>query len=111
MAIFGVIAVSVATYSTSSCSDAPLLNHIVESSYSMRQFVFLMPAPFVVAFIVQRIPYDWLRRRAALIYYGGTALLVIVLFASQACGVQRVDGYHLGLHHSALGVCEAVHDL
>lgn len=78
LAIFGVIAVSVATYTTSSSSDAPLLNHIVESTYSMRQFVFLMLAPFVVAFIYN-IPYDWLRRRATLIYYGGTALLVIVL--------------------------------
>ena len=87
LAIFGVIAVSVATYSTSSSSDAPLLNHIVESSYSMRQFVFLMLAPFIVAFIVN-VPYDWLRRRAALIYYAGTALLVIVLFASQASGVK-----------------------
>lgn len=87
LAIFGVIAVSVATYTTSSSSDAPLLNHIVESTYSMRQFVFLMLAPFVVAFIYN-IPYDWLRRRATLIYYGGTALLVIVLFASQASGVR-----------------------
>lgn len=87
LAIFGVIAVSVATYSTASSSDAPLLNHIVESTYSMRQFIFLMLAPFVVAFIVN-IPYDWLRRRATLIYYAGTALLVVVLFASQASGVK-----------------------
>ena len=66
LAIFGVIAVSVATYTTSSSSDAPLLNHIVESNYSMRQFVFLMLAPFWVAFIYN-IPYDWLRRRATLL--------------------------------------------
>ena len=32
MSIFGVLAVSVATYSTTSSPDAPLLNHIVAVS-------------------------------------------------------------------------------
>ena len=65
LAIFGVLAVSVATYTTSSSSDASLLNHIVESSYSMRQAIFLLIAPLVIG-VMASLPYDFLRRRASL---------------------------------------------
>ena len=42
MALFGILAVCVATYSTDSVSDASLLNHIVESSYALRQTLFFV---------------------------------------------------------------------
>ena len=87
MAIFGVLAVCVATYSTTSSPDAPLLNHIVESSSAVRQCIFLFLAPFVLAVIIN-IPYDILRRRTELIYYGSTLLIFVVWIFNRAEGVK-----------------------
>ena len=42
MSLFGIVAVCVATYSPDSTSDTSFLNHIVESSYAMRQGLFLL---------------------------------------------------------------------
>jgi len=87
MALFGILAVCVATYSTDSVSDASLLNHIVESSYALRQTLFFVVG-IVVVTVIMSIPFDWIRRFTPLIYYAGSALLVVVLFASQATGVK-----------------------
>jgi len=87
LAIFGVLAVSVATYTTSSSSDASLLNHIVESSYSMRQAIFLLIAPLVIG-VMASLPYDFLRRRASLFYYISLFILVVVLLTNGAEGVK-----------------------
>lgn len=87
MALFGILAVCVATYSTDASSDASLLSHIVNSSYAMRQALFFVVG-IVVVTVIMSIPFDWIRRLTKLIYYAGTALLVIVLFASQASGVK-----------------------
>ena len=87
MSIFGVLAVCVATYSTTSSSDAPLLNHIVESSSAVRQCIFLFLAPFVVA-VILNLPYDMLRRRTELIYYGSTLLIFVVWIFNRAEGVK-----------------------
>ena len=87
MAIFGVLAVTVATYSTDSTPDAPLLNHIVESSTAVRQCIFLFLAPFVVA-VIMNLPYDFLRRRSELIYYGSTILIAVVWVFNRAEGVK-----------------------
>ena len=87
MSIFGVLAVCVATYSTTSSPDAPLLNHIVESSFAVRQCIFLFLAPFVLAVIIN-IPYDMLRRRTELIYYGSTILIFVVWIFNRAEGVK-----------------------
>lgn len=87
MSIFGVLAVCVATYSTTSSPDASLLNHIVESSFAVRQCIFLFLAPFVLAVIIN-IPYDMLRRRTELIYYGSTILIFVVWIFNRAEGVK-----------------------
>ncbi len=87
LAVFGVLAVCVATYSTDASSDASLLNHIVDSSYALRQTLFLVVG-IVVVTVIMSIPFDWIRRFTPLVYYAGSALLVIVLFASQASGVK-----------------------
>lgn len=87
MAVFGVLAVTVATYTTDSTPDAPLLNHIVESSTAVRQCIFLFLSPFVVA-VIMNLPYDFLRRRAELIYYGSTILITVVWVFNRAEGVK-----------------------
>lgn len=87
LSIFGVLAVSVATYSTSSTSDASLLNHIVESSYAVRQCIFLMLAP-VVLVVIMNFPYDLLRRITPLLYWGGILLVTLVWIFNRAAGVK-----------------------
>lgn len=87
MAIFGVLAVCVATYSPDSSADAPLLNHIAESNFAVRQCIFLFLAPFIVAVIIN-IPYDFLRRRTELIYYAATLLIFLVWIFNRAEGVK-----------------------
>lgn len=87
LAIFGVLAVCVATYSTDSSADASLLNHIVESSYAVRQCIFLMIAP-VVLVVIMNFPYDLLRRITPLLYFGGTVLVAIVWVFNRAAGVK-----------------------
>ena len=74
MSVFGVVAVCVATYSPDSTSDTSFLNHIVESSYAMRQCLFLLVAPLVVG-VITVFPYDILRRRAEWFYWGSFFLL------------------------------------
>ena len=44
MALFGIVAVCVATYSPQSSSDASFLNHVIESSYAMKQCLFVQMA-------------------------------------------------------------------
>ncbi|MBQ8537457.1 MAG: FtsW/RodA/SpoVE family cell cycle protein, partial [Clostridia bacterium] len=87
LAIFGVLAIAVATYTTSSSSEASLLNHIVESTYSLRQAIFLLIAPLVIGVMVS-LPYDFLRRRASFFYYVSLFILVVVLVTNQAEGVK-----------------------
>ncbi len=87
LSIFGVLAVSVATYSTDSTADASLLNHIVESSYAVRQCIFLMLAP-VVLVVIMNFPYDLLRRITPLLYWGGILLVALVWIFNRAAGVK-----------------------
>ena len=87
LALFGVLAVCIATYSTSSTSDASLLHHIVESSSAIRQCVFLFMAPFILL-VITSIPYDFFRRHAELIYFGSTLLVTVVWIFNRAEGVK-----------------------
>lgn len=87
MSIFGVVAVCVATYSPESTSDTSFLNHVVESSYTLRQCLFLLVAPLVVG-VIMALPYDFLRRRAVIIYWLSFILLVIVTVFNRAQGVK-----------------------
>ena len=88
MSLFGIVAVCVATYTPSSSSDISFLNHVFESSYTMRQCLFVLVAPLVVGFIMA-VPYDaLLRRRAELIYWATIVLLAVVTVFNRAQGVK-----------------------
>ncbi|MCQ2457593.1 MAG: rod shape-determining protein RodA [Clostridia bacterium] len=87
LAAFGVVAVTVATYSTGSDPEASLLSHVVESSYAMRQCLFLLIAPLVVG-VIAVFPYDTLRRRSGLIYIATFILLAVVTVFNRAQGVK-----------------------
>lgn len=87
LSIFGVLAIAVATYSTSSDSSASLLNHIVESSSAMRQCLFLLVSVFLIS-LVLNIPYDLLRRSAHLLYALATFLVLFTLVTNGAAGVK-----------------------
>ena len=87
MCLMGIVAVCVATYTPDSSPDISFLNHVVESSYTMRQCLFVLVAPLVVGFIMV-IPYDLLLRRAELIYWAMVVLLTIVTVFNRAQGVK-----------------------
>ncbi len=87
MSIFGVVAVCVATYSPDSTADTSFLNHIVESSYAMRQCLFLLVAPLVVG-VIMAFPFDFLRRRAEWIYWASFILLTVTTIFNRAQGVK-----------------------
>lgn len=86
MSIFGVLAVCVATYSTTSEADS-WLSHIVESSYTMRQCFFLMLAPVIVSALVL-IPHHLIKRFTNLAFFGGTFLVLFTWITNGAEGVK-----------------------
>ncbi len=88
MAVFGVLAVAVATYSTSSVADASLLNHIVDSSSAMRQSFYLLLAPLIISILIN-IPYDMYRRYAQFLYVTGTLLVLFTWVTNGAEGVKQ----------------------
>lgn len=88
LSIFGILAVAVATFSTSSNPDLPLLNHIAESSYASRQALFVVASPVVLAVILS-LPLSLLRQRVRLIYWGATALITLVWVFNRATGVKQ----------------------
>lgn len=87
MSLFGVVAVCVATYSPDSTSDTSFLNHVVESSYTLRQCLFLLVAPLVVG-VIMSFPFDLLRRYAQLIYWISFILLTVTTVFNRAAGVK-----------------------
>ena len=87
MSLMGIVAVCVATYSPASSPDISFLNHVVESSYTMRQCLFVLVAPLVVGFLMV-LPYDFLFRRTELIYWIMVVLLAVVTAFNRAQGVK-----------------------
>ena len=87
LAAFGVLAVSVATFSTASQAEDTLLNYIVSSYYGFRQAIFFFVA-FIVVFVIAYFPYEFLRRRASLFYFLACSLLGITLITNGAQGVK-----------------------
>ncbi|MEG0741906.1 MAG: FtsW/RodA/SpoVE family cell cycle protein [Clostridia bacterium] len=86
MAAFGVLSVSVATFSTNSATEDTLLNYIVASYYGLRQAIFFMIAPVIVG-VITYFPYEFIRRRSTLFYYFACGLLLVAL-AGKAAGVK-----------------------
>ena len=87
MAAFGVLSVSVATFSTSSSTEDTILNYIVSSYYGMRQSIFLLISPVIVG-VITYFPYEFIRRRSMLFYYMACGLLAVTLITNQAQGVK-----------------------
>ncbi len=87
MSLMGIVAVCVATYTPESNSDISFLNHVVESSYTMRQCLFVLVAPLVVGALLV-IPYDFLLRRAEMIYWAMVVVLAVVTITNRAQGVK-----------------------
>ena len=87
MSLFGVVAVCVATFSPNSTADTSFLNHVFESSYAMRQCLFLLVAPLVVG-VIMAFPYDLLRRRAEWFYWIAFILLTVTTVFNRATGVK-----------------------
>ncbi len=86
MSLFGVLAVCVATFSTTSTADS-WLSHIVESSYAMRQCFFLLLAPIIVV-VILNIPFHIIRRFTRLVYLGASGLVLFTLVTNGAEGVK-----------------------
>ena len=87
MALFGIVAVCVATYSPQSTSDASFLNHVFESDYTKKQCLFVLVAPLVVG-VIMAFPFDILRRRAELFYWASFILLAVTTVFNRATGVK-----------------------
>lgn len=86
LAAFGVLSVSVATFSTSSQAEDTLLNYIVASYYGMRQAIFFLISPVIIG-VITYFPYEFIRRRSTLFYYFACGLLLVAL-GGQAAGVK-----------------------
>ena len=87
MALFGIVAVCVATYSPQSTSDASFLNHVFESDYTKKQCLFVLVAPLVVG-VIMAFPFDILRRHAELFYWASFILLAVTTVFNRATGVK-----------------------
>ncbi|MCR5567398.1 MAG: rod shape-determining protein RodA [Clostridiales bacterium] len=87
MALFGIVAVCVATYSPQSSSDTSFLNHVFESDYAKKQCLFVLVAPLVIG-VIMAFPFDILRRRAEIFYWAAFILLAVTTVFNRATGVK-----------------------
>ena len=87
MALFGIVAVCVATYSPQSSSNTSFLNHIFESDYAKKQCLFVLVAPLVIG-VIMAFPFDILRRRAEIFYWAAFILLAVTTVFNRATGVK-----------------------
>ena len=87
LAAFGVLAVSVATFSITSEAEDTLLNYIVSSEKGLRQAIFFFVA-FVVVLFIAYFPNDIIRRRAGLFYSLACGLMAFTLITNGAQGVK-----------------------
>lgn len=87
MAIFGVLAVTNATYSINGNADSSLLNQIISSDSGTRQTVFLFVSPIVLGVLVS-FRYDNLKALSRFVYYASVFLLVVALVTSQSSNVK-----------------------
>ena len=92
--IFGVLAISIATYDPTVPADS-LLNHILNSDTGSWQAIFVIASPAIVWFVVS-VPYEHFRTYAVLYYAAVILLLFTVLLESTA--IREVKGwYEVGL--------------
>ena len=87
MALFGIVAVCVATYSPQSTENSSFLNHVFESDYAKKQCLFVLMAPLVIG-VIMAFPFDILRRRAEVFYWAAFILLAVTTVFNRATGVK-----------------------
>ncbi len=87
LAAFGVLAVSVATFSVTSEAEDTLLNYIVSSYYGFRQAIFFFVA-FIVVLFIAYFPFEIIRKRAGLFYTLACSLMAFTLITNGAQGVK-----------------------
>ncbi len=87
LAAFGVLSVSIATFSTASSAEDTLLNYIAASYYGLRQAIFFFISPVIIGVLTFVFPYEFVRRRSSLFYFAATGLLLVAL-AGEAAGVK-----------------------
>ena len=88
LAVFGVLAVCVASYSTSSSSDATLLTHIAESTYAVRQVIFVFVVAPAVLLVLINVPYDLMKFLTPILFVASVVLLFLVWILNRAAGVK-----------------------
>ncbi|MCL1854411.1 MAG: rod shape-determining protein RodA [Clostridia bacterium] len=84
LAAFGVLFVTVATFSADSPTEDTILNYIVSSYSGQRQALFFLISPIVVG-AVTYFPHDFLRRRT-MVFYIAANILMLVALGSRAAG-------------------------
>ena len=87
LAAFGVLAVSVATFSITSSTEDTLLNYIVTSYHGQRQAIFFFVA-FVVVLVIAYFPNKYLRKWAGIFYALACFLIAFTLVTNRAQGVK-----------------------
>ncbi|MGI6695880.1 MAG: FtsW/RodA/SpoVE family cell cycle protein [Christensenellales bacterium] len=87
--LFGVLAISIATFDPTVEADS-LLNRILSSNTGSWQAIFVIASPAIVWFVVS-IPYEHFRTYAALYYAGIMIFLFAVLLTSSA--IRAVKGW------------------
>ncbi len=87
LAVFGVLAVTIATFPVDPGAEKTLLNHIVSSTSGSRQALFLLISPIILGVIVS-FRYESFRLLARFFYYVSVFLLFLALITSQASGVK-----------------------
>ena len=86
LAAFGVLSVSIASFSTDAKAEDTLLNYIVASSSGLKQMIFFLISPIVIGFVTF-FPHDFIRRRSQVFYLFACFLLMVAL-GGQAAGVK-----------------------
>lgn len=87
--IFGVLAISIATFDPTIPADS-LLNRILNSNTGSWQAIFVVASPAIVWFVVS-VPYEHFRTYATLYFIGIMAFLFAVLLTSSA--IRAVKGW------------------
>ncbi len=86
--LFGILAVTVATFSSSSDPEASLLTHIAESTSARRQCLYVLLAPFIFG-IICSVPYDIFKNYGRFLYMASVALVTVVFVINRATGVKQ----------------------
>lgn len=88
ISLVGIWAVTVATYSTSSTSDEPFINHVMETQSARRQCLFFAVGVIIIV-AMMAIPYDLIKRWSVRLYVLTTAVVAFVWLVNRAQGVKQ----------------------